>query len=414
MTIAVVSLALIAALSANGPAFARVTKQGDTFTVDDVEGYAAVKNGDKNAAREDAKREAYRDALEKAIGATVTGITETENFEVIRDKVFSQTTGIVKTMDITREWVDDDGMFRLEAVCKVAVAALDGVLGPVVIEELGNPRIMIIVQEAIYEDADKQIKESVKGDAGMSFSRVEAEASPLFEKAGFHMVDYDQAAVLTMIDGAYDNPGMVMDLARTQNADIIILGKAEGIPFAKQKISGITMYGVKGTVQLKAVLTETATLVSSITLEQATGKKPAPTVEEGAVRCFKEAASIASKQLVNKIAYALATERVTTNIKISDLSFKEVTAIMKSLNELAGRSGTVTQRGFKDGVLVADMISRRTAMGVAEYLEECGIEVVSFGAHTVGGKKMEPVPVDDMPEVAQMPDEKPNLRPGIL
>ncbi|MDR1944355.1 MAG: hypothetical protein LBQ19_05985 [Synergistaceae bacterium] len=403
-------------MSANQPAFARVTKEGDIFTVDDAEGYAAVKNGDKNAAREEAKRDAYRDALEKAIGATVTGITETENFEVVRDKVFSQTTGIVKSMNITRERVDDDGTLRLEAVCKVAVSALDGVLGPAVIEELGNPRIMILVEEAVYDDADKKIKESVKGNAGISLSRVEAEALRLFEKAGYRLVDSDQARALTSIDpnAAYDNPAMIMDVARTQNADIIILGKAEGIPFAKQKISGITMYGVKSTVQLKAVLTETAYLVSSMTIERATGEKPALTVEEGATRCFKEATSIASKELVNKIAYALATEAVTTSIKISDLSFKDVTALMKSFGELAGKSGTVSQRGFKNGVLAVDMISQRTAMGVAEYLDECGIEIDSIGAHTVSGKKTKEAPVESMPAVPPMPDKKPNLNKGIM
>ena len=44
-----------------------------------------------------------REALEKVLGAYVTGITEMKNFEVVKDKVFSQSQGIVKRMDIQRE-----------------------------------------------------------------------------------------------------------------------------------------------------------------------------------------------------------------------------------------------------------------------------------------------------------------------
>ena len=112
------------------------------FITVEAEGYAPIVDGAKNKAREDAKRSVMREALEKALGAYVTGITEMKNFEVVKDKVFSQSQGIVKRMDIQREWEDSDGLLHLSAVCDVAEAALDGVLGPAVIDALGNPRIM--------------------------------------------------------------------------------------------------------------------------------------------------------------------------------------------------------------------------------------------------------------------------------
>ena len=75
------------------PAFsAGVQAAGELIKVE-AEGFAPIKGGDKNGARDAAKRSAYRDALEKALGAYVTGITEMQNFEVVKDKVFSQTTG---------------------------------------------------------------------------------------------------------------------------------------------------------------------------------------------------------------------------------------------------------------------------------------------------------------------------------
>ena len=48
---------------------------GKLITVE-AEGYAPIVDGAKNKAREEAKRSLQRDALEKALGAYVTGITE--------------------------------------------------------------------------------------------------------------------------------------------------------------------------------------------------------------------------------------------------------------------------------------------------------------------------------------------------
>ncbi|MDR1377219.1 MAG: flagellar assembly protein T N-terminal domain-containing protein, partial [Synergistaceae bacterium] len=281
-------LALTLAVLLAGPlssAEAGVRREGELYVVDDAEGYAPIKNGNKNAAREEARREAYRDALEKALGATVQGVTEMQNYQVVRDKVFSQTTGLVKNFDILREW-EEDGILYLSALCKVSYAALDGVLGPAVIDALGNPRIMILIDERI---------EGGQGDAGVFISATENETLRVFEKAGYLLVDPDQARALLSIDpaAAYNDPSKLMDAARTLRADVIILGKAYAIAQAGSR-EGIRLYRVKSTVQLKAVLTQTAYQIGSKAVERETSKKPALSVKEGADRCFTEAASIAS------------------------------------------------------------------------------------------------------------------------
>jgi hypothetical protein len=351
------------------------------FIVDDAEGYAPVRNGNKNEAREEAKREAYRDALEKALGAVVTGVTEMENYAVVRDKVFSQTSGIVKNFDITREWMDDDGLLHISAICKVGAAALDGVLGPAVIDAIGNPRIMVLVDERV---ADKQ-----------SFlSTTEGETLRVFEKAGYLLVDPDQARALINLDpeSAFNDPGKIMDAARTLRADVIILGKAQGATVFSGKVNGITMYRVKGTVQLKAVLTKSAYQISSKTVESTTGKEPALSLESGAEGVFKEASAIASKEIVHKIAYALVSGSaggvpgITVNIKISNISFKRVEAIEEGLRELVGKSGQVYEREYRDGTLEIDVVSEKTSRSIASFLSENGVDIGGVTSQTIEGK----------------------------
>ena len=374
-----VVLALIAFSSFAMPAFASVRLEGGMYIVDDAEGYAPIKNGKKTAAREEAKRMAYRDALEKALGACVTGITEMENFAVTRDKVFSKASGIVKDFKIVSERVDDDGVLTLTGVCRVAERALDGALGPDVIAMLGNPRIMILVDERI-------------GEKTPFISTTESEALRIFEKAGYLIVDPDQARTLLHLDpaSAFDDPVKLSEAARTLKADIIIVGRAFASAFAKQKIQGITLYGVKGTVQLKAVLTKTAYQISSKTIEQSTGKKPAQTEAGGAERCFKQATAQAAEQIVYKIAYSMASAGsamggVTVNIKIANASFMDVETIEEHLRDFAGKSGEIFERSYENSLLEVDIVSDKTARKVASFLAEHGVNVEALTAQTING-----------------------------
>lgn len=360
------------------PTEAAVRQENGVYIVDDAEGYAPIKGGNKNAARDEARREAYRNALERALGAAVTGVTEMENYAVVRDKVFSQTAGIVKEFDIVREWSDDDDVFHLIAKCKVSTSALDGVLGPAVLDAIGNPRVMILMDERI-------------GDKSSFLPVSEAAVQAVFERAGYLMVDPDQARALINVDpaSAYNEPDKIMDAARTMRADVVILGKAHGSVFRTGKVEGITMYGVKGTVQLKAVHTRSAYQISSKTVEQSTGKKPALSPDDGASRCFKEAGRMAASDIVHKIAYSLVSGTaggvpgITVNVKISNITFKQAKSVEERLGELAGKNGAVYAREYKDGMIEFDVVSEKNAQSVASFLADIDLDVEGVTAQTV-------------------------------
>ena len=375
--------ALILILACSFAAEAKVRLENGLYIVDDAEGYAPVVNGKKAAAREEAKRMAYRDALEKALGACVTGITEMENYEVTRDKVFSKSAGIVKNFEVIKETVDEDGVLNIKGVCKVAEKALDGVLGPDVIASLGNPRVMILIDERV-------------GDETPFISAVESETLRIFERAGYLIVDPDQTKTLLHLDAKSafsEDPVKLAEAAKTLRADIIIVGRAYANAFARQKIHGITLYGVKGTVQLKAVLTKTAYQVTSKTVERATGKKPAQTVTGGAERCFKEATGAAADEIVYKIAYNMASAGsaiggVTVNIKISNINFSQVEVLEEKLREFAGKSGEIFERDYSNNNLELDVVSGKTARNIASFLAQAenNIKIENITAQTITGK----------------------------
>lgn len=354
---------------------------GKLITVE-VEGYAPIVDGAKNKAREDAKRSVMREALEKALGAYVTGITEMKDFEVVKDKVFSQSQGIVKRMDILREWEDSDGVLHLSAVCDVAEAALDGVLGPAVIDALGNPRIMVLLDERI-------------GDKPSFLSTAESEVLRVFEKAGYLLVDPTQAGTLKDIDLAAarsaNDPEKLREIARDFQADVLIYGKAYASAYADQKISGVRIYGVRSTVQLKAVLSASAYQLGSDTYEE---KQKGTSLEDGAVKGLKPGASRAGKSLVNKIAYALISGSAggipgrTVKIKLTGVAFKEAKALKEELSGIEGVTG-VYQRQFRKGELELDVVSDKTAEDLASILSDRGCEIDGVSGALVEGRGAE-------------------------
>jgi len=363
--------------------------KGDLITVE-AEGFAPIKDGNKNAARDEARRDAYRDALEKALGALVTGVTEMENYMVVRDKVFSQTQGIVKKFDIVREKAGEDGIFHMTAICQVGYAALDGVLGPAVIDAIGNPRVMVLIDERI-------------GERRPFLSATEGSVLGVFEKAGYLLVDPDQSRALLNIDPeiAYNDPTKLMDTARTLNADVIIVGKAYGTQISGPvRRSGINIYGTRSTVQLKAVMTKSAYMLGSQVMEEI---MQGVSVEDSVINGFKGgvkdisgkilkgAAPEAARSIVHKVAYALVGSGpgmpgMTVKARISGVSYKKSESILEGLREFAGKSGGVYERSYINELLEVDVVSEKNVRGVASFLSESGINVNNIDGQIIYGE----------------------------
>ena len=343
--------------------FAGVSYENGLYIVNDAKGQAKIADGKKAAAREKAKQEALRDALEKAMNTCVPGIEKNQEYSALREKVFSKTSSLVKNFKITGENTDGDTL-TLNGICQIHERKLDDVLGPQIISMLGNPRVMIIVDEKVGKEAP-------------FISTVEGELLRIFERAGYLIVDPDQAKTLLNLDPqkAFNDPSLISGAARTLRADIIILARAVAGAFANQKIHGINLYGVSGTVQLKAVLTQTAYQISSKTISGGTGKKPAQSVSGGAERIFKSSVAQAAEEIIYKIAYSMASAGsalggTTINVKIADADFKQSEAIKKNLREFLGDGGELFTRSFKNGLLEVDLVSSKSAEEIASFLSD--------------------------------------------
>ena len=351
----------------------------------EAEGYAPIIDGKKNEAHDAAKRSLSREALEKALGAFVEGITEMKDFEVVKDKVFSQTRGLVKRLDIKREWVDEDNVLHLAGVCSVAEVALDGVLGPAVIDALGNPRVMVLLDERIE-------------DKTPFLFTAEAEVLRVFEKAGYTLVDPEHAELLKDIDltaaRRSDDPERMRELARDFHADILVRGKAYAHIYNHAHRLGHSWVNTQSTVQLRAILSDTGQMVGSEAFSTR-DTNGGGTVEDSAIRSLKPSAGNAASSIVHKVAYALISGPVggvsgrTVKIKLSGMNLKAARSLRDELLDIEGVSG-VYQRRLQKGELELDVnVSGKMADDVAEFLSDKGYEITGVSAGLIEGSMAE-------------------------
>ncbi|MBI4689724.1 MAG: flagellar assembly protein T N-terminal domain-containing protein [Nitrospirae bacterium] len=94
-----------------------------TTTEVNAEGYAIIIEGRKDVARESAISNAFRRAVEQAIGVMVEAETMVKNLSLLNDNVYSKSSGYIKNYKITDEKIEGD-TFRIRITASVSTKKL--------------------------------------------------------------------------------------------------------------------------------------------------------------------------------------------------------------------------------------------------------------------------------------------------
>ena len=345
------------------------------YVIDNIIGKAVMNNRKKSVVREEARRYAYNTIPEKILNEIIPDAKNKENYGILIEKVSAKISSLVKSFHIDSEQITEDGTLTINGTCKINGKALDNLIGSDIIKIMGNPRIMLYVDEKV----------------GGKPSRItHKQAERIFEKAGYVVVTPDQASTIINIDPnkIFNDPKTLYEAARALRADAIVIGKASAAAFATKKYLGATFYGVSGSVQLKAIITQTSQEIISQNFSSSTGRKPAGSLGEGASRCLTSSASRAAEQILYKIAYGVASSGanlndITINIKIANILFSDVEKIETLLRELAGKSGEMFERSYRNNLLEIVFTSKHTSRETASFLSEHGLTVKTLTNWTI-------------------------------
>jgi hypothetical protein len=324
------SVPLIVALALCVPL--RAQERGDALKTVEVtaEGYD----------KDDALKQALRKALEQGAGVQIAGFSKVENYELARDTIFSRAFGIVKDYQILEHREVAGGVWKCRVRATVRPDAVAQAWGEVVnlLAQLGNPKILITVEEKI--DGDVQ-----------SDSIVEHRLAELFTKAGFTVLSRAGVADIQRreVDAALlaDDQAKLMRLAKDAGAQILIRGSARADSAGARSVYGTSVVMYNCTVMAQAYYTDTAKLLASESI---------PTTERG-VRSFRshspQAAALAltaatfpdTQRHENKLAVRLFdavmeswSQELTAGgdlvLEVEKLSFRTYVKLKKALEEL--------------------------------------------------------------------------------
>jgi len=111
-----------------------------------VVGTAPMTSG-QSQAKQQALQQALRAAVEKGVGTLIDSKTAVENYQVLSDKIYSQSSGYVKNYDVLAEGPSPDGnMYTTTIQAVVSTANIKDDLRALGIlrQQIGNPRFMAV------------------------------------------------------------------------------------------------------------------------------------------------------------------------------------------------------------------------------------------------------------------------------
>ena len=146
-----------------------------------VKGYGAVVDGDLIMAKELALKDAYAKAIEQGCGVKLVRETQVENYQLVRDQIFTESVGFVTSYEITGENPESEFGYEVAvnaSVSKQPIADLDK-LQLMVKYLLAEPRIAILIEGELGGE------ELSEGRAAV----ISGQIGKRLQEAGFTVID---------------------------------------------------------------------------------------------------------------------------------------------------------------------------------------------------------------------------------
>lgn len=206
--------------------------------------------------RDDALKQALRKALEQGAGVQLAGFSQTENYALVRDTIYSRAAGIVRDYRILKEQEVAGGLWEVTIEATVRADAVTATWGEVqnVLDQIGRPKIMVSIDERIDGRPEPH-------------SIVESRIEELFVKTGFDLVSRDAVAEIRRREAAdaqdEGNAAKLARLAKDAGAHLLIRGSANADRAGVENLYGTPAAFYNCDVQAKVYTADTGKLLAS-------------------------------------------------------------------------------------------------------------------------------------------------------
>jgi hypothetical protein len=380
LKIFVLSLLFAAGAAVSAPA-------QETKTVS-AEGVAAIQGNARDIARDAALEDAQKRAVEQAIGILIDSQTQVENFQLISDRILSQTKGYITRYNITGESVDSS-LLRVRINAEVSLGKLTDDLSGIgiLLGQMHKPRTMIMIAEQnIGHDWNAWWwGHSEQTDMGV----VENTFVDVFTQKGFEFIDHATAAKEIRVTSAYKIQDLTTAQARTlgnqADAEVVIVGKALSKLYGD---IGGGMKSVQADLSAKAIRTDTGQVIAAVTTHAAAVHI---TPETAGIDALRKASQAAADQMMEKILAVYSREAGGTrpvNITITGLNKTQFVKFKDVLRNQVRGIKDLHERGFNGTTAKISVDSKSSAQVLSDELllkdfGAFGVEVTGSTANSL-------------------------------
>ena len=334
-----------------------------------AEGVAIVHKGAVDIARDQALEDAKKRAIEQAIGILIDSQTQVENYQLISDKILSQTMGYINRYHVTGEGMEGN-LLRVQITADVSLAKLEGDLSAIgiLLGQVHRPRTMVMVSE---QNIDREVSawwwgaRNQQKDIGV----VENTFIEKFTAKGFSFVDHDGASRNIKITKAYK----VQDLSASQArklgsqaaAEVVFVGK--GVAKTYGPVGG-GMLSVQADLTTRAVRTDTGQVIAT-----ATSHGAAVHISEmkAGIEALRNAADQAAEEMLTKILTVYRTEVGGTRPVTITVQGLTKSQFVQFKNVLLNQVRAITElheRSFSGTTAVIQVDSKTSAQQLSDEL----------------------------------------------
>ena len=333
-----------------------------------------------------ARKDALRKALEQGGKAEISSHSQVENFELVRDTIYSRAEGIVTDYKVLQEGPAAGGTYFCKIKAKVSKSAIASDWGSVqnVLDQIGRPGVMVCITERI---------DGVTDTSSILESRIEERliksGFDVYSKQGLDSIQAKEAADAA----AEDNIAKMQALAKDHNTQIFVMGHSNANAAGVKSLYGEPTAMYNGDCVVKMYYTDTARLLASESLPNwRGGARGHHTISPQA---GKMALSNAGAEIVEKV-YATVMQQWATAIsaggeiqlEVEGLKIKDAIKIKKMLLKIDGVD-KVNQQMTK-GLVKFRIVAKMNAEGLVEHLVEGEweslIEVVDLKMNRIQAK----------------------------
>lgn len=371
-----VALALSVAMSGPGQPMAA----GETKYVD-ATGMAGIVNNDTGHARDKALEDARRKAVESVVGVMVDSETLVENFQLVNDRIYSQSAGFICGEKITNERQDQYNYYVTINACVQLGNLEDNLLAiGICLRRIGDPRTMLMI-------AEQNVGENIHGwwDQGSDLSIVETKIMEDFGDKGFQLIDPKVASgnfhVPKAIRGE-PSPADAVAIGKAFSAEYVVIGKALATCKPKDEYGFFNCYA---NITARIVKVDNGKIIGTAT---GNGKMAHIEEHESGVKALQKAAGMVAPALIKKVT--MRCEKETSGggnevtIQLQNVgSLAKLNAFKKACQQIRGVNA-VYQRTFSGGVATIEITYKGRAEDLAEEIERAtGANVTDISANVI-------------------------------